>query len=166
MNKIQKLFLVLALVMMAFSIGYKVGDSRGYTDGYNEGYRYDCKDEIAALYEQVKSQKKVTDFAQESIRNVLRENDSLKNPALAKRRYDDSVAWHKQYSEDSIKNFKSARFKNDSLSSLTGQRLRYYNDNGKFNFMNCLVIKDIDAVKECAPHKSTVKAYLDNVGSK
>ena len=78
MNKIQVVLLSLAFVAMAFTVGYKVGDSRGYNDGYIEGYLYDCKDEIAALYDQVKSQKKVTEYAQQSIQKTLRENDSLR----------------------------------------------------------------------------------------
>lgn len=78
MNKISKICIILVLVMMAFTVGYKVGDSRGYNDGYKEGYRYDCKDEIANLYDQVKTLSKSVNFAQQSITKTQLENDRLR----------------------------------------------------------------------------------------
>lgn len=162
MNKISKNCIILVFFMMAFTIVYKVGDSNGYNDGYKDGYRYDCKDEIANLYEQVKTQKKVTDFAQQSIKKVLRENDSLKNPAYAQQRYKDSVVAHEQYSRDSVKHYRTARHKNDSLASITGRRVNYYTDDGKFNFLSCLMLDDLDKVNECKSHKSLIKAFRES----
>ena len=162
MNKTIKYLLLLSVVIMAFAVGFRVGGAKGYDAGYKEGYRYDCKAEIAALYEQVKSQKKVTDFAQQSIKKVLRENDSLKNPAYAQQRYKDSVAWYEQFSRDSIKHYRIARHKNDSLASITGKRVNYYTDNGKFNFMSCLMLDDLDKVNECKSHKSLIKAFRES----
>lgn len=78
MNKIIVVVGIFTIAFISFTVGYKYGDSNGYDAGYTEGYRYDCKEEIAALYNQVKSQKKVTEFAQQSIQKTLRENDSLR----------------------------------------------------------------------------------------
>lgn len=161
MNKIIVVICIFTIAFISFTVGYKYGDSNGYDAGYKEGYRYDCKAEIAALYEQVKSQKKITDFAQQSIKKVLRENDSLKNPAYAQQRYKDSVVAHEQYSRDSVKHYRTARHKNDSLASITGRRVNYYTDDGKFNFLSCLMLDDLDKVNECKSHKSLIKAFRE-----
>lgn len=157
MNKIIVVICVFTIAFISFTVGYKYGDSNGYDAGYNEGYRYDCKEEIAALYNQVKSQKKVTDFARESIKNVLRENDSLKNPLYAKQRYEDSLAWRKQYSLDSVENYRRARHMNDSIASVTGNSYNYYTDDGKFNPMTCIPEGTELKVKECAKHMNFIQ---------
>lgn len=121
MNRKSSFLLVLILLVVVYTLGYKLGDSHGYADGYTEGYRYDCKDEIGMLYKRVKAQGKVIEFAQESIRKTIHENDSLRDPATAKRRYDDSVAWRKKYSSDSLKYWKKARDYNRAMYQRLGK---------------------------------------------
>lgn len=157
MNKIIVVICIFTIAFISFTVGYKYGDSNGYDAGYKEGYRYDCKEEIAALYNQVKAQKKVTEFAQESIKNILRENDSLKNPAYAQQRYNDSVALHEKYVQDSLRNWKQAQRKNDSLSRLVGSEMNYYAANGNFNYMLCAIPEVEQKVKECSMHKGFVE---------
>lgn len=121
MNKIQKFFIFFILFLSVAVIAYKIGDSRGYDAGFTEGYRYDCREEIAALYKRVKAQGKLVDFAQKSIKEVIRENDSLRDPSVAKKRYDDSVAASVQYTDDSLKYWKKANSYNDSLYKALGR---------------------------------------------
>ena len=65
--------------LIAGFMGYKYGDSVGYAAGYTEGYRYDCKDEIAVIYNRVKSQTAVVDALNAKVKAVIHENDSLKD---------------------------------------------------------------------------------------
>ena len=159
MNKLSKILFILGIAMMVFSIGYKIGDARGYEAGYTEGYRYDCREEIGNLYEQVKLQKKVTDFTSENLKKLLHENDSLKNPVYAQKRYEDSLAILRQYSEDSLRNWKDARRKNDSLAKIVGSNTNIYNDDGKFNPFACLSPEIEKKVAECAKHKNFIQMF-------
>lgn len=161
MNKIIVVVCIFTIAFISFTVGYKYGDSNGYDAGYTEGYRYDCRAEIASLYEQVKAQRKVSEFARESVKNILRENDSLKNPSKARQRYLDSIAWREQYSRDSVTNYKMARHKNDSIASITGALYNYYGDDGKFNPMTCISGNNVDIIKECASHRNFVKMFKD-----
>lgn len=152
MNKIQFVFVCLAFVAMAFTIGYRVGDSRGYEAGYIEGYRYDCREEIANLYDQVKANRKFIESANETIRNTLRENDSLKNPQLYQKRYQDSLNFAARFSADSAKNWKRARRQNDSIMKALGKGYGYANfiqPDGRVNIGLCMLDSVMAALPEC-----------------
>lgn len=147
MNKIQKTFVFLIILFSVATIAYKLGDSRGYEAGYNDGYRYDCREEIAALYKRVKAQGRLVTFAQESIKGTIVANDSLKRELKRK----DSIDFHRQYSADSALNYKEARRKSDSIRALTGSGIiNIYSDDGKFNGLVCILDEKLrNTLPEC-----------------
>lgn len=151
MNKIQKFFIFFILFLSVAVIAYKIGDSRGYDAGFTEGYRYDCREEIAALYKRVKAQGRLVTFAQESIKGTIVANDSLKRELKRK----DSIEFHRQYSADSALNYKEARRKSDSIRALTGSGIiNIYSDDGKFNGMACILDEKLrNTLPECKGFK-------------
>ena len=159
MNKLSKILFFIGVAMMVFSIGYKIGDARGYDAGYTEGYRYDCREEIGNLYEQVKNTKKAVEFTDKQLKILAHENDSLKNPAYAQQRYADSIAERKKFTEDSLKNWKIARRKNDSLAKHIGYNSNIYTDDGHFNPMACISPEIEKKVAECAKHKNFIQMF-------
>lgn len=147
MNKISKLFLVLALVLMAFSIGYKVGDSRGYTDGYNEGYRYDCRAEIASLYEQVKSTRKAVEFTDRQLKSSITVRDSLRNMIDSLRYPVEYRALKSKIHEDTLKYGAVADRRNDSLRRIGHPAAGLVSrQSGVVPGLVCLVNKDDRAI--------------------
>ena len=111
MNKLSKILFILGIAMMVFSIGYKIGDARGYDAGYTEGYRYDCREEIGNLYEQVKNTKKAVEFTDKQLKVLSRENDSLRNPRVFNE-------FQEKYHEDTLKFGRIAEKRNDSLKKI------------------------------------------------
>lgn len=142
MNKIQSVFVCLAFVAIAFTIGYKVGDSRGYADGYNEGYLYDCREEIKVLHDRVVTHEKALDYTDRKVRNLARENDSLKRPGLYQANYEKNR-------QDSIKYSERARQVNDSLGKLTGLRTNFILPTGRVNGVTCLMFPQYKELREC-----------------
>lgn len=78
---LSKFFLPLAFALVSFFLGYglggRIGDSKGYDAGFKDGYRYDCREEIANLYKQVKELSKTQYYLNEQLRSMYREKDSL-----------------------------------------------------------------------------------------
>lgn len=60
-----------------YGLGSLDGDSKGYDSGFKDGYRYDCREEIANLYDQVKELNKAQFYLKEQVRSMYREKDSL-----------------------------------------------------------------------------------------
>ena len=151
MNKISKFFLGLIILVVVFTLGYKMGDANGYKDGYEIGYRYDCKEEIGTLYKQVKAQSKAVVFTDSALRSVIRENDSLKDKRLYQRRYNDSVAWHKLYSKDSLKYSVVARMYSDSVNAAVGGYIvNFVNPDGSLCRMCCERLPIYSSLVECS----------------
>ena len=65
---------LLGWVFSAF-MGYKFGDSRGYADGFEIGYRYDCKDEIGLINDQVQAQSKALVYTDSALKRILKEKE-------------------------------------------------------------------------------------------
>lgn len=78
---LSKFVFPLAFALVSFYVGYglggRIGDSRGYDSGFKDGYRYDCREEIANLYDQVKELNKAQFYLKEQVRSMYREKDSL-----------------------------------------------------------------------------------------
>lgn len=145
MSKIQILLFTLAFVALAFTVGYKAGDAHGYNEGYDVGYRYDCKDEIANLYEQVKNTSKGIEYAEKQLRSLTRSNDSLRRPGI----YD---SMHVRYTRDSLVYHKVSRKYNDSLRNATGSSIRnIILDDGRINSVACLIDPKLKGLPECKP---------------
>ena len=159
MNKIIVVICIFTIAFISFTVGYKYGDSNGYDAGYTEGYRYDCREEIGNLYEQVKATKKAVEFTDRQLKILAHENDSLKNPAYAQQRYADSIAERKKFTEDSLKNWKIAKRKNDSLAKHIGYNSNIYTDDGRFNPMACISPEIEKKVAECAKHKNFIHMF-------
>lgn len=152
MNKTSKILLALIILCVTFVLGFKLGGYRGFQQGYDEGYRYDCKEEIAAIYKRVKSNSKYLDVTNKKIRQVWRENDSLKNKEMywriGKKQKDEEKEYLRQYSEDSVKYSGRVRKYNDSLSKVYGV-VNPILPNGRVNAGFCMV-KGKNA-PECRP---------------
>lgn len=142
------IFMVILCVLF-FVCGYKIGDATGYNDGYEMGYRYDCKEEIADLYKQVKSHSQAVKYTDSVVKLVSHVNDSLMNREYYQKRYLDSVEWRKTYSIDSISLYKVSRMYADSLNAVTGGMIKnIVQDDGKINLFGCFV-KPYIGIKEC-----------------
>lgn len=152
MNKASIWLVGLSVSLIVFVVGYKVGESLGYNQGYDVGYRYDCKEEIAAIYKRVKSNSLYLDAANKKIRQVWRENDSLKNKEMyqriSKKIEDREKEYLRQYSEDSVKYGRRVRKYNDSLSKVYGV-VNPILPNGRVNAGFCM-LKGKN-VPECRP---------------
>ena len=171
MNKTSKILLVFILVTLAFTCGYKVGDSRGYADGYNEGYRYDCKEEIAELYERVRSQSKALEYTDSSMKRILHQNDSLMHKEYFQKRHADSVARVERQLADSVRYHVVAKKYNDSLCSALGMKYptNFVLENGMVNRTLCLFVNDFKGLAECGEGfdlRSRLDAMIRNSGKK
>lgn len=131
MNKTSRTLLALIILCVTFIVGYNIGGYRGFKQGYNEGYRYDCKEEISAIYKRVKSQSEIVrSLRAQSIRNQF-ENDSLKDNEKFKQRQvlremyqEESNRRREKFVRDSVEYFEDVVRYNDSLgSSSVGYRL-------------------------------------------
>lgn len=162
MNKLSITFISLIVLTLVFTVAYKLGDAHGYADGYQEGYRYDCKEEIGTLYNRVKHLSTAVKYTDSTMKHVLRENDSLKNPAYAQKRYDDSIAAWAKYSQDSIEHSIAAQRKNDSIASVVGFASNFYNHDGKFNPMVCISPDIEKKLAECRKHSAFIKIMRGN----
>lgn len=150
MNKTSKIFLSLIALVLTFIVGYKMGDAHGYSDGYEVGYRYDCKEEIATIYSQVKAQTKAIAFTDSSMRRILHENDSLKRKEYYQKRYEDSIALVNTFMLDSVKYSKVAKKLSDSLSLAVGSYpINVIQSNGKRNYFICNFNEKFKKVAEC-----------------
>lgn len=80
LSKINFVAIAFAVVALAvgFIFGSKYGDAAGYEAGFTEGYRYDCKEEIANIYDQVKNLSKSLEFTKSNLVLKAGENDSLR----------------------------------------------------------------------------------------
>ena len=140
---------MVVLCALFFACGYKYGDSRGFLAGYNEGYRFDCKDEIFTLYEQVKATSKALNYTDSSMKKILHENDSLKRKEYYQKRHDDSVRIWNQYSIDSVKYHVVARKYADSLNKAVGGYVgNIIQDNGRVNPI-CVLFDFYKNLPEC-----------------
>ena len=150
MNKSHIILLISILCSVSFLVGHKVGDSQGYADGYNEGYRYDCKDEIAAIYKQVKSQSKFLEYSDSAIKAVIRQNDSLKDPRTYAKRYADSVAWAKRFHADTLKYSVVSRLYSDSINKVVGGLINnFVQQNGSVCSVCCERLSMYRGLREC-----------------
>lgn len=150
MNKTSMTLLVCILCVVSFFIGHKVGDSKGYADGYNEGYRYDCKEEIAAIYKQVKAQSKVLEFTDSAMKRVFRENDSLKRKDYYQKKFRDSVEWHDRFHVDSLRYSVVARQYSDSLNKAVGGFVNnFIYENGSVCAICCERLSMYRGLREC-----------------
>ena len=93
------------LCALFFVCGYKIGDASGYRDGYEYGYRFDCKEEIGDLYKQVKNQSQALKYTDSAIKIVSHLNDSLMRKEYFQKRFQDSVKWRENFSNDSVQLF-------------------------------------------------------------
>lgn len=154
------------LCALFFACGYKVGDSSGYKDGYNEGYRYDCKEEIASIYKQVKAQNQFIESVRTYSQKVAVENDYIKNAkryehnrkiVIAENRRLDSL--RRKYELDSAKYSDLARKYDDSLAIVTGFRGIVRADGSADSAICALWSADLGNLAECKPgwHVSHVK---------
>lgn len=151
-NEIDSRYYICMAVLCAlfFACGYKVGDSSGYKDGYNEGYRYDCKEEIASIYKQVKAQSKFLEYSDSAIKNVIRQNDSLKDPRTYARRYADSVAWAKRFHADTLKYSVVSRLYSDSINKVVGGSINnFIQQNGSVCNVCCERLSVYRGLREC-----------------
>lgn len=155
MNKTSRTLLALIVLCVTFIVGVKIGGYRGFKQGYDEGYRYDCKEEISAIYKRVKSQSGIVrTLRAQSIRNQF-ENDSLKNNEQFKQRqvlramYLEEAERRKQkYLSDSVKYYPYVVKYRDSLVDVYGLRGIVKND-GSPNLDLCEVWKL--KAPECRP---------------
>lgn len=151
-NEIDSKYYIFMAVLCAlfFACGYKVGDSSGYKDGYNDGYRYDCKEEISSIYKQVKSQSKFLDYADSAIKNVIRQNDSLRDPWTYAKRYADSVAWAKRFNDDTLKYSVVSRLYSDSVNKVIGGSItNFIQQNGTVCRVCCDYLSEYRSLREC-----------------
>lgn len=143
--------------------GFKYGDSKGYEAGYNEGYRYDCKEEIATIYSQVKAQTKAIAFTDSSMRRILHENDSLKRKEYYQKRFEDSIAFANSFALDSIKYAKAAKQLSDSLCEAVGSyKTNVIQANGQRNYFVCTVMERFKKLPECQDGFD-IRAKLDGM---
>lgn len=131
-----------ALTVIGCAVFYKVGAIRGYNVGYDAGYLYDCRDEIKVLHERVTMHEKALDYTDRNVRNLARENDSLKRPGLYQANYEKNR-------QDSIKYSERARQVNDSLGKLTGLRTNFILPTGRVNEVTCLMFPQYKELREC-----------------
>ena len=155
MNKTSILLVVLSVSFIVFVVGYKVGENIGYNDGYDVGYRYDCKDEIAAIYKRVKSQSEIVcSLRAQSIRNQfendsLRQNERFKYRQVLREMYNEESERRKQkYLRDSAIYYPYVVKYRDSLVDVYGLRGIIRND-GSSNLEVCEIWK-LEA-PECRP---------------
>ena len=128
------------LCALFFVCGYKIGDASGYRDGYEYGYRFDCKEEIGDLYKQVKNQSQALKYTDSAIKIVSHLNDSLMRKEYFQKRFQDSVKWRENFSNDSVQLYKVSRKYADSLNKVTGGLIKnIVQDDGKMNLFGCLV---------------------------
>ena len=131
-------------------MGYKFGDSRGYADGFEIGYRYDCKDEIGLINEQVQAQSKALVYTDSALKRILRENDSLKRKEYYQKRYNDSISLVNQFSTDSSKYYRVARQYNDSVIAAVGSYpTNFILENGTVNKTLCMFAGEFKRLAEC-----------------
>lgn len=135
--------------LIAGYMGYKYGDSVGYAAGYEEGYRYDCKDEIGLIYNQVEAQSKAIAFTDSALKKILHENDSLKRQEYYKKRFEDSLVIANQFSIDSVRYSKVARQYSDSLNNAVGGHVtNIIQADGKVNRV-CVLLSKYRSLNEC-----------------
>ena len=140
---------MVVLCALFFACGYKIGDAGGYKAGYEEGYRYDCKDEISTLYSQVKATSKALNYTDSSLKKILHENDSLKRKEYYQKRFNDSLAYSRQFNKDSVKYSSVARIYSDSLNNAVGGSvLNIIQPNGRVNRV-CLLLSKYRDLPEC-----------------
>lgn len=164
-NEIDSKYYIFMVVLcvLFFASGYKVGDSSGYQNGYEVGYRYDCKEEIATIYSQVKAQTKAIAYTDSSMRRILHENDSLKRKEYYQKRFEDSIAFANSFSLDSIKYAKAAKQLSDSLCEAVGSyKTNVIQANGQRNFFVCTVMEKFKKLPECQDGFD-VRAKLDGM---
>lgn len=159
-------FFILIFTAVSFVLGFKIGDSRGYVAGYNEGYRYDCKEEIAVIYNRLKAQTKTIDSMKDVVRRTMVENDQLKNSERYRKGrenyFRDRVkadSLRSRFVTDSIKYHKVAMRYEDSLANLTGFRGIVRADGFADSAICALWSEDLGNLAECKPgwHVSHVK---------
>lgn len=131
-------------------LGYKLGDASGYAAGYEEGYRYDCKDEIAVIYNRVKSQTAVVDALNAKVKAVIHENDSLKDKEKFQQYEKDRQRLIKEFSQDSVKYSLVVQYVNDSLARVTGFK-DIIAPNGRPNIGVCVAYDALKNLTECDP---------------
>lgn len=149
MNKISKFFLVLIILVVAFTLGYKMGDANGYSDGYKVGYLYDCKAEISLMNDQVQAQSKALVYTDSALKRILRENDSLKRKEYYQKRYNDSLKFADQFSKDSLRYSKIAKEYADSLNlAVGGHIINIVQADGRMNRI-CSLLPKYRELREC-----------------
>ncbi|MBR3073598.1 hypothetical protein [Fibrobacter sp.] len=152
MNKTQIFLLVSIFSALSFLVGHKIGDARGYEDGYNEGYRYDCKEEIAAIYKQVKAQSKALEYTDSTIKKVMHVNDSLMHKEYFQKRYNDSLRQAKIDSQNVVRYGSFAKRYNDSIARFLGEKYptNFILEDGRVNVLMCMSPSSPYAnLKEC-----------------
>ena len=157
---------MVVLCALFFACGYKVGDSSGYKDGYEVGYRYDCKEEIGTIYNQVQSQSRALSYTDSVIKKVMRENDSLKRKEYYQKRLEDSLAVVNTFTLDSVKYSKVAKKLSDSLSKAVGlYSVNVIQSNGQRNELICAFHPAFKNLKECRG-EFNVREKLDKMMKK
>lgn len=154
MNKTSIVFVVFALVSIAFTVGYKLGDASGYNDGYGEGYSYDCRAEIDSLQKQVKDLNKVVGFQKKATSETQRRLDSAAYERVFGVRDSLRLA---QYVKDSADNWKSAKHYNDSVSSNGVSSTPRKCPNGEFSqverLLQAMGTKEFKGAVNCANNR-------------
>ena len=150
MNYFKFYFIVFFVSVSFFFVGYKVGDSSGYAEGYEEGYRYDCKDEIAVIYNRVKSQTAVVDALNDKLKAAIHENDSLKNKEKFQQYEKDRQRLMKEFEEDASRYSLVVAYINDSLARVTGFK-DIIAPNGRPNIGVCVAYDALRNLPECDP---------------
>lgn len=155
MNKTSRNLLALIILCVTFIVGFKIGGYRGFKQGYDEGYRYDCKEEISAIYKRVKSQSEIVrSLRAQSIRNQfendsLRQNERFKYRQVLREMYNEESERRKQkYLRDSAMYYPYVVKYRDSLVDVYGLRGIIRND-GSSNPELCEIWK-LEA-PECRP---------------
>ena len=150
------IFMVI-LCAVFFACGYKIGDATGYNDGYEMGYRFDCKEEIGLIYQQVKAQGVALNYTDSTIKKVMRVNDSLMHKEYFQKRFAESVKRKKQYIQDSIKYSSFVKRYNDSIAEYLGTvSTNFITDDGRVNVLMCMSASSpYSSLKECECFKKS-----------
>lgn len=150
MNKTSILLVVLTSSLIFFAVGYKVGGNIGYNEGYDIGYRYDCKEEISAIYKQVKSQSKALEYTDSAIRRVHRVNDSLMHKEYYQRQAEKRIQMAREDSLNKVKYSSYAKRYNDSIARKVGEKYptNFILEDGRVNVLWC-GSEPYSGLKEC-----------------
>ena len=162
MNKTSILLVVLSVSFIVFVVGYKVGENIGYNDGYDVGYRYDCKEEIGLLYNQVKSHSRALEYTDSTIKKVMRLNDSLRNKEEFQRIAEERLERERVDSINRAKYSKYAARYNDSINKKVGGYVKnFVMEDGRLNLLVCGV-KPYNTLKECECWNNAKKDGLES----